>query len=236
MLEKTVTNAKDGGEMVLVPAGQFVYGITDEQLVELTSRKRAERFRDEYSEARQSLLLLPDFYIDKFPITNQQYRRFLTETRSKKPPLLDTSIWGSDQQPIVGVNWADADAYAKWCGKRLPSEREWEKAARGTDGRLYPWGDDPIESICNCAETGLECTSNVGSFPRSASPYGAHDMAGNVWEMTTDRFDEESFVMRGGCYLTYVSFCRSTARWAPSRKELREGPSWLGFRCVSDPH
>jgi formylglycine-generating enzyme required for sulfatase activity len=222
--------------MVLIPEGRFVYGITDSQLERLAGgRKRAIAFRDDHGEAQQDLIQMPEFYIDRHLVTNDQYREFLKETAyERRPRLLDSKIWGADRKPIVGIQWQDAEAYARWCGKRLPSEREWEKAARGTDGRLYPWGDDPIRTICNCFEAGLESTSQVGAFPESASPYGVHDLSGNVWEMTSDRYTKESYVMRGGAYLTYVSFCRTTARWAPSDEEHERGPKWLGFRCVCD--
>ena len=223
-------------DMVLVPEGSFVYGITDAQLETLTgSKKRARMFREDHNEAEQVVLKLPSFYIDKFLVTNAKYREFLRESGyERRPRLMDSRIWGSDRKPVVGTMWQDAQAYATWCGKRLPSEREWEKGARGTDGRLYLWGDSPIDTICNCVEAGLERTSEVGAFSNSSSPYGLHDMSGNVWEMTSDRYDEDSYVMRGGAYLTYISFCRLTARWAPSEEEHERGPKWLGFRCVSD--
>jgi formylglycine-generating enzyme required for sulfatase activity len=222
--------------MVLIPEGRFVYGITDAQLERLAgSRKRAVKFREEFGEADQDLIHLPSFYIDSHLTTNERYREFLRETGyKKKPRLIDSSIWGSDHKPVVGLQWEDAQAYAQWCGKRLPSEREWEKSARGTDGRLYPWGNDPIATVCNCFEAGLESTSEVGAFPESTSPYGLHDMSGNVWEMTSDLYCEGSYVMRGGAYLTYISFCRLTARWTPSEQEHDRGPNWLGFRCVAD--
>ena len=223
--------------MTLVPSGSFVYVISDSQLERLAGgKKRAEIFRQSYSELQQDVIQLPSFYIDKYLVTNKQYRKFINETDyPRKPRLLDSSIWGADKKPVVGIMWRDAQAYAEWCGKRLPGEREWEKAARGVDGRLYPWGSEPIRTMCNCFEAGLESTSEVGAFPASVSPYGVHDMAGNVWEMTSDRWDDESYVMRGGAYLTYVSFCRATARWTPSSQEHEKGPKWLGFRCVCDP-
>jgi formylglycine-generating enzyme required for sulfatase activity len=226
----------DGAEMVLVPEGNFVFGIGDDDLRDLAgSKSRAESFRKAYEEPRLQTLSLPSYYIDKYPVTNEQYRRFLSSTNYRKVPRkLDSSIWGSDRQPVVAIDLNDAKAYASWCGKRLPSEEQWEKAARGAEGRLFPWGDDLKERNCNSFEAGLECTSVVGSYPKGISPYGIHDMSGNVWELTTGQWDNELPAMRGGCYLTYLQFCRCTARWAPDREELREGAKWLGFRCVKD--
>jgi len=228
--------ADDGAEMLLIPAGDFRIGISDESLEYLAgTRDRAKRFRIGHDELRPRSINLPDFYIDKYPVTNEQYRRFLKSSGYRKiPNKLDSSIWGSDRQPVVAIDWKDAEAYAAWCGKKLPSEEEWEKAARGTDGWLFPWGDEIHERRCNCFEAGLECTSVVGSFPKGTSPFGVHDMAGNVWELTTGEFDNSSRAMKGGCFLTYVRFCRASARWAPSKEELDKGANWLGFRCVRD--
>lgn len=229
--------AKDGAEMVLVPEGKFLFGISDGQLLQLYRNPLSwKKFRTEYLELPPKEISLPSFYLDRYPVTNERYRRFLKETRYRKTPrLLDSTVWGSPNQPVVCVDWDDARAYARWAGKRLPTEAEWEKAARGTDGRIFPWGDEIRGTICNCAESGLDCTTPVGSFPASASPYGVHDMAGNVWEMTADKWGEGSFAMRGGSFLTYLRFCRATARWAPSEKSLKKGPEWLGFRCVFLP-
>jgi formylglycine-generating enzyme required for sulfatase activity len=232
-----VITLKDGLEMVLIPEGKFTFGISDDELVNLYGKKSAvAKYRDEMGELPQEEVFLPNYYIDKYPITNRLFGQFLQETQHRKrPQYFDSSIWGSPNSPVVGINWEDATAYATWAGKHLPNEKEWEKAARGTDGRLFPWGEATAGASCNCAESGLECTSEVGSFPASASPYGIHDMAGNVWEMTTDYWTENLRAMRGGCYLTYQIFCRATARWAPSPEELRKGPRWLGFRCVYVP-
>lgn len=229
--------ARDGAEMLPIPGGDSKIGISDESLERLAgSPERAQTFRTGYGEPQPKFIRLPDFYIDKYPVTNEQYVRFLRESGHRRiPKTLESSIWGSDRQPVVGIDWSDAEAYAAWCGKRLPSEEEWEKAARGTACSLFPWGDEINERWCNCYEAGLECTSVVGSFPKASSSYGVHDMAGNVWELTTGKWDDTARVMKGGSFLTYVRFCRSSARWTPSQKELENGPKWLGFRCVQDP-
>lgn len=226
----------DGVEMLLVPEGQFETGISDSDLKELAGdADRAARFRIGYNEAVPGFLSLPSFYIDKFPVTNRQFRLFLEKTSYRKiPNKLDSKIWGGDKQPVIAVDWSDAKAYAQWCGKRLPSELEWERAARGERGNLFPWGNRISPQNCNCFESGLECTTDVDSYPQGISPYGAYDMAGNVWEMTATEWEWEAPVMKGGCFLTYVRFCRSSARWAPSTEELENGAKWLGFRCVKD--
>lgn len=235
-MDKIIT-LKDNIEMVLIQEGDFTFGVSDEELLGIYTREAdVTRHRSEFRELLKEQVSLKNFYIDKFPVTNDQFRRFMVETNyHKRPHFIDTSTWGAPHQPIVGIDWEDATAYAEWTGKRLPTEKEWEKAARGTDGRLFPWGNDLGEIRCNCFEAGLRCTSEVGSFPDSASPFGVQDMAGNVWEMTTDHWDEQSLAMRGGAYLTYQYFCRVTARWAPSAGELKEGAPWLGFRCVYTP-
>lgn len=227
----------DGAEMMLVPEGEFVFGISDDELMQLYRKEAAvERYRNDYLELQTDTVHLSNYYVDKFPVTNRLYQRFLLETGYKRRPrLMKASIWGDPNMPVVAVNWEDANAYAAWTGKRLPTEQEWEKAARGTDGRLFPWGNDLQNTFCNCFEAGLGNTSEVGSFPESTSPNEAQDMAGNVWEMTTGEWYDGAFAMRGGCYLTYQHFCRVTARWAPDKEELEKGPRWLGFRCVADP-
>ena len=232
-----IIKLKDEGEMVLIPEGEFVFGINDEELQSLYRGKSdVSKYRAEFGEMPRQSVSLPNFYIDKFPVTNRQFGQFMSDSGyRKRPPYFKSSLWGGPDNPVVGIGWDDAAAYASWAGKRLPSEREWEKAARGTNGRLFPWGDDLEKTYCNCFESGLECTSKVGSFPESASVYGVHDMAGNVWEMTTDIWEGEMRVMRGGCYLTYQRFCRASARWAPSPEEMQSGPRWLGFRCVHTP-
>lgn len=235
-MNETIT-LKDGAEMIRIPEGEFTFGISDEELYGLYKNKGSvTKYRDEFGELPKQKVFLPDFYIDKFPVTNRQFRRFMEETRyRKRPAYFDSTIWGGPNNPVVGINWDDATAYATWAGKHLPSEREWEKAARGGDERLFPWGNELDGTFCNCFESGLECTSEVGSFTASVSPYDVYDMAGNVWEMTTDNWTNEIRVMRGGCYLTYQRLCRTTARWGPSLEELNRGPRWLGFRCVYIP-
>jgi formylglycine-generating enzyme required for sulfatase activity len=218
-------------EMVRVPAGVFLYG-DKKQEVEL-----------------------PEFWIDKTPATNAEFARFVesngykTEAEQegigwiwdgqkwkeikgadwRHPAGPDTDIQEKMNPPVVQVSWHDAAAYAEWAGKRLPSEQEWEKAACGTDGRTYPWGDqEPTPELCNFGEN-EGGTTPVGQYsPQGDSPYGCVDMAGNVWEWTASDHERGGKVLRGGSWITDRDGVRSADRdWF--------GPSgWddgIGFRC-----
>jgi len=202
-------NPKDGAEMVLVPAGEFLMGTSEQQLAAwLAAHPTDERewFADELP---QRSVYLDAYYIYKTEVTVAQYRRFCQATGRQMAP---EPSWGwQDAHPIVNVTWADATAYADWAGVALPTEAQWEKAARGTDGRLYPWGNawpPPVKAgnfadeACKRSgeymggwtfidgyDDGYAETAPVGSFPAGASPYGVLDMAGNVWEWCADWYD-----------------------------------------------
>jgi len=175
-------------EMILIPAGEFLMG----------SDPGRDKDASE-SEQPQHTLYLPDYYIARTPVTNAQYAAFVHATghdlpehwKSRKPPE------GKGDHPMVHVSWEDAVAYCAWLSQvtgkpyRLPSEAEWEKAARGTDGRIYPWGDEPPdEGRCNSDK--VRATTPVGRYsPQGDSPYGCADMAGNVWEWTRSLLGKE---------------------------------------------
>ena len=133
-------------------------------------------------------MYLDAYAIDRYPVTNAQYKKFIDEKGYTPPPGWhgDQYPSGKANHPVLYVTWHDAQAYAEWAGKRLPTEAEWEKAARGTDGRLWPWGNDWREGHCNCAENKTDDTTPVGIFPAGRSPYGVDDMAANVWEWCAD--------------------------------------------------
>jgi serine/threonine-protein kinase len=194
-------------EWVQIPAGDFLYG-------EQKERKH-----------------LPAFEMMKYPVTVAQYRQFCDATGRAMP---SAPQWGwQDTHPIVNVTWHDAAAFAEWAGLALPTEEEWEKAARGTDGREYPWGNQWDASKC-CHSVGQSAgkTAAVGSYPAGASPYGVQDMAGNVWEWCDSWYSVNSTrVLRGGCwYVNIPDYFRATFRGlsTPAVRYYR-----YGFRCVS---
>jgi serine/threonine-protein kinase len=192
---------------------------------------------------------LPTFKIDRFEVTNADFAQFVEatgyQTDAEKAGLSRTwrdAAEGKDIYPVVYVSWNDAVAYCAWVGKRLPTEAEWEKAARGTDRRMYPWGDEWDPSKANVKETGLRGTAAIGSFAAGASPYGVEDMAGNVWEWTADWYEAypgSSFqspyyggqyrVLRGGGWFETADFVRTTTRNAASDTAANDD---LGFRCA----
>ncbi|MEO0108860.1 MAG: SUMF1/EgtB/PvdO family nonheme iron enzyme, partial [candidate division WOR-3 bacterium] len=184
---------KDSSVMILIPAGEFLMGSA-----------QGEGDKDEHPLHK---VYVSEFYIDKYEVTNRQYKRFCDATGRNYPP--DPELLSSmpnyfnnyPNYPVVNITWEDARAYCDWAGKRLPTEAEWEKAARGSDGRKYPWGNKaPDGSQCNFADRNLPdvpwCdkdaddgygfTAPVGHYPQGASPYGVLDMAGNVWEWCND--------------------------------------------------
>jgi serine/threonine-protein kinase len=210
------------GEMVLVPAGSFLFGEKEEQ---------AE---------------LPAFYIDRTEVTNAAYNQFCNATQRQLPQHFPVD---KPEYPVVNVTIEDAKAFAAWAGKRLPSAREWEKAARGTDGRLYPWGDTAAKGRANIGTGGLQ---RADDFAGGASPFGALQMIGNVWE-----FVDETATPSGRTlgYFQRILKPAPTAEetWYRIRGEafnsdkLEEGAIWdsgtvparwheanLGFRCVRD--
>jgi len=246
--------AKDGKEMVFVPVGEFVMG---RQAPEPQGGSPTRRMERDDSPPRQ--VDVDAFWIDRTEVTNAEYKRFLDAT-GHRPPT--GRAWtgrdhspGLGQHPVAGVSWEDAVAYANWVGKRLPTEAEWEKAARGTDGRKHPWGNEPVNADgvwrCNVWGTadGFEWTAPVGSLPSGASPYGCLDMAGNVREWCGDWYAETYYqlgpsrgpqgpasgrerVVRGGAcwYEDYVGLS-----WTCSDRHYMSpglSGSGTGFRCV----
>jgi formylglycine-generating enzyme required for sulfatase activity len=163
--------------MLLVPAGEFIMGSSD------SDPDAAD------DEKPQHTVYLDAFYIDETEVTNAQYRACV-EAGACNAPADTTDYDHADyaQHPVVYVSWGDADAYCLWAGKRLPAEAEWEKAARGTDGRTYPWGEGIDCDHAQYSECGGR-TVPVGSKAKGASLYGALDMAGNVWEWVADWYD-----------------------------------------------
>lgn len=202
--------AKDGKEMILIPAGEFLMG------------------------PNKQPVYLPAYYIDRTPVTNAEYKVFVDATGYSFPPhwRQGKPVPGTEDHPVVQVSWFDAAAYAQWAGKRLPTAAEWEKAARGTDGRIYPWGDVFDPTRLNCGEGGPFKTTPVGQYsPQGDSPYGVVDMAGNVYEWTNDGSQVTTMGIRGGCWLDGREQAQTfyVRRHTPRRKN-----DFIGFRCVMD--
>jgi len=192
-------NQKNYDEMVSVPAGKFIYGqVYAKQTVDL-----------------------PAFKIDKYEVTNEQYAKVVKGFKYEPEEA---------HFPAVFVSEIEAEAYCKAVGKRLPSEQEWEKAARGTDGRLYPWGNEFDETAAATQETTAEKQKarEVGLYEKGKSPYGAMDMAGNVWEWTSG-FEERYSILRGGSYFepAWAATVINTLTSIPE-----DGKEYVGFRCA----
>jgi formylglycine-generating enzyme required for sulfatase activity len=211
--------------MVLIPAGEFTMG--------------SDPGSDPYAlddEQPQHTLYLPDYYLAKTPVTNAQYAAFV-QAASHDPP----SHWdgvkppsGKEDHPVVNVTWHDAMAYSNWLAQatgkpyRLPSEAEWEKGARGSDGRIYPWGNQWDAERCNCGEGGKTDTTPVGAYPEGASPYGLLDMAGNVNEWTWSADEDYPYDPEDG---------REDLEVSDAAKRVWRGgaffDSWRFMRCAS---
>lgn len=234
---------QDSKEMVYISGGGFLMG------------------SDEGNENERSMhtVCLEAFYIDRYPVTNEEYKRFVDATGHPVPCYeiewddLDEYNWdpeartppeGKEKHPVVLVTREDAKAYAAWDGKRLPTEAEWERAARGADGRRWPWGNEFVEGRCNTKETKINATTPAGQYsPEGDSPDGVGDMVGNVWEWTSSLFRPYPYdvndgresqeaegwrVLRGGSWSNPLDRARCTARLDGDFLFF----SNVGFRCV----
>ena len=302
-------------DMLFIPAGEFDMG----------SGEKDGRLGIDYGvdEIPQRKVFVKDFYIDRFEVTNAEYKEYLlyliknrvrlpfyedigipipedwvyknsvsdSVSVSKKNPITDTDTFtdtltyreGMENNPVSDVDWYMASGYCQWKGKRLPTEEEWEKAARGADGRKYPWGNEGNKGYANTRPLILQSDSSpsaqndkqeakdvilngakrseeslkapVGSFPKDVSPYGVHDMGGNVAEWTSslyrpysgspvaerDVFKREFYVVRGGSYLINAHESgRASARYymlptrMPRAADAWHGDGMVGFRCAKD--
>jgi serine/threonine-protein kinase len=203
---------RDGAEMIAIPYGKFIYG-----------REKEPR-------------TLALFFIDKTEITNAQYSRFLEATNREPPPYWSGTNqvrFGKPNQPVVGIRFGDAQAYAQWAGKSLPTEQQWEKAARGDDGRDYPWGNtEPHAGLASFdGNPQAGSPAEVGEKIRGQSIYGVLDMAGNVSEWVEGWFGpaKQYRVLKGGSWYDSARYLRSFSR--EDRLPGDSGIAW-GFRCV----
>jgi eukaryotic-like serine/threonine-protein kinase len=218
------------GGMVYVAGGEFIMG------------------RDngaEYEKPQHQATVNP-FFIDIFEVTCEEYKKFINETGYRAPTEWSKGnylpAWA--RRPVTGIDWDDANAYARWAGKRLPTEQEWEFAARGADGRLYPWGNEWKAKAANADSSSHKHVTSIGEHSAGPSPFGAYDMSGNVWEWTasdlaaypggmlTGQAQGDMKVVRGGSWRENRSETTATVRKGlpPRGGEY----SNVGFRCVSD--
>jgi len=237
---------RDMAPMELVPAGEFTMGSDEGAGHETPSHK----------------VYLDAYFIDRYEVTVEQYAIFLTSTGMNPPPMWTTMDKPNHlKRPVVNVDWTDANRYCEWAGKRLPTEAEWEKAARGTDGRIYPWGNEPPDPLK--ANYGKDKWDNhnalmpVGTLKDGKSPYGIYDLSGNVWEWVSDWYDPDYYVtspsqnpqgpesgkykvLRGGSWDFPFENLRSSRRDLnmPSSTDY-DSPAYRnfnsGFRCAKTP-
>lgn len=229
---------KDGAPMVLVPAGEFTMGSRED-----------DKSADE-DERPAHPVYLDAFYIDQHEVTTTLYSKFFLETRRATPTHWSEEVLKQHgRKPVVGVSWNDATAYCSWVGKRLPTEAEWEKAARGTDQRLYPWGHAAPNEVLGKPDylvRGYAALNDAGSRERGKSPYGVYDMADNAREWVADWYDAAYYsksqehnpkgpvsgdnrVRRGGSWMDRAMRSADRDLGTPTSQT-----SYFGFRCAQD--
>lgn len=224
---------QDGAMLVRIPAGEFLMGSPEGQ--------------GEPDERPQHRVHVSEFLIDKTEVTWRQLRKF---AEARETPLPPAPLWGTpNDYPASFVVWEEANEYCAWAGGRLPTEAEWEKAARGTDGRTYPWGSEWDPERCNSLHGGPHRPESAGSYPSCLSPYGVLDMSGSVWEWCADWYDASYYaespprnpmgpasrsmrVLRGAAWISPYTWMRTAFRY-------KGDPAWrnvnYGFRCAQDP-
>lgn len=245
-----VSCSKTPSDMVYVPEGVFIMGSAEED-TEGLGKEFGVRGGELYSNERPLReLQLKSFYIDRFEVSNKEYKKFVVNAPYRAPYRWRYSNYagGTDDLPVVNVSWFDARNYCYWMGKRLPREAEWEKAARSTDGRVYPWGDLFDATMGNLNTGSL---TRGGSFEGDKSPYGVYDMAGNVMEWVDDwygpypgseaksrDFNSKEKVLRGGLAGVVAGHYTMNAIYARTSTRMHIDPELFaddtGFRCAKD--
>jgi formylglycine-generating enzyme required for sulfatase activity len=231
-------------EMITITPGEFTMGSSDKDILWAAKTFFSESldyYRDETPSNAVNLLA---YKIDVTEVTVGQYQSYMLQTGVPAPKFMDNDRFNDGNQPVVGVTWQEAADYCATMGKRLPTEAEWEKAARGTDNRFYPWGNEPDETKANVRgkKDGYRYSAPVGLEQYGTSPYGIRDMAGNAWEWTADWYQphpgnthpndfygEQLRVIKGGSWFSNMDLARIAVRGKslPDRRY-----NYLGFRCV----
>lgn len=241
------TTAKDEQRagMVLIPAGEFVFGSSEADIDWVVKEFFSESREWYLDETPAQKVYVEDYFIDIREVAVGEYGRFITAANRPPPKFFDDPRFNQPAQPVVGVAWEDARDYCEWAGKRLPSEAEWEKAARGGDARRYPWGNEPEPLKANMRGLAdqYRYTAPVGSFSDGRSPYGVRDLAGNVWEwvenwylpypgnaVANEMYGQTLKVIRGGSWDANPDLARSAMRGKalPVRQQ-----NTIGFRCAA---
>jgi formylglycine-generating enzyme required for sulfatase activity len=241
-------NATDGAAYLYVPAGDFLMGSTDADPQAV------------FHEKPQHTVYLDGFWIARTETTNAQYTLCVQAGTCQPSKYANLEHYDAPDQPVVGMTWTDAVAYCRWAGGRLPTEAEWEKAARGTDGRIYTWGnvfDATRLNFCDkrctiewhdlTVDDGYADSAPVGSYPAGASVYGALDMLGNAWEWTSSLYRPYPYraddgredpaaegvrVVRGGSYFNFASYARTAFHYGYAPTVVYPN---FGFRCAASP-
>jgi hypothetical protein len=205
--DSEVRHPLDGSHMVMVDGSVYLSGPSNEPV------------------------WLSSFYIDVYPVTNAQYAQFIAATDRQPPQRWENGKCpdGMSDHPVVFVTWDDANDYAEWAGKLLPTSRQWEKAARGTRGAVYPWGDQPTPAKCNVRESGVGSTTQVGCYQTGMSPYGVYDMCGNVWEWCSTETRHGRHELKGGAWTTPFGRCTPSSFNDAAHTMCDDD---TGFRCA----
>jgi formylglycine-generating enzyme required for sulfatase activity len=240
MLYPDTRIGKEPNAMVLIPAGEFIRG-TNERLPD---------------EGPQHKVTLKAFHIDKYEVTNLQYEQFIKATHRRSPIHFRNRTYpeGKADHPVINVTWEDARDYCAWAGKRLPTDEEWEKAARGSDGRTYPWGNEFDETKANVPARWRKLgvfgdTTPVGAFEGGKSPYGVYDLSGNVWEWTdswyqaypgntlaSENYGERYKTLKGGSWFdcSFYQCGISAPVFNRAFFAIKTKNDSFGFRCAKD--